>query len=475
MKKIKYLIIGIIVVIIIIAIVILAINLHNRNVDPEAYHQYNDESANTDEINQRIDYKQNLNKVNNPDEFFTIVSCVNQYLGAVNKTNITNIETEGNEELINSLKSSIYNILSQDYISSNNITQDNVYDHVDDISDTIFFIPLKMNGISTKDTDKTENFSTTDEGSTTRYVVYGIEEDINNNYLKDLYIIVNRDNINDTFSIEPVLNAQYTDINDITLNAEPMEIAQNDNNQITSVVANDEYVSKQYLDYYKKLALGRPDIAYNLLDEEYRNKRFGNLEAYEQYIEENRDDIKVIRLSQYMLNRDNNIKQYVCKDAYGKIYMFEEENPMEVSIQLDTYTIETDAFKEQYENGNEQTKAQMNIYKFMLMINNQDFQKAYELLDENFRNNYFRTVDDFIRYVRAECYKYNNMKITNFDITGNIYSCGVEITDATGGLFEDPTKGDGGSGYVYNWTFYVQLGEDRDFTISFDVDTSMLQ
>ena len=151
-----------------------------------------------------------------------------------------------NEELINSFKINIYNLLDQEYIEKNNVTQDNVYDYVDDINQTvIFFVPLKMKSIASENEE------------TTRYIVYGIEEDINNTYLGDLYIIVNRDNNNGTFSIEPILNGNYNSIDDISLESKVIQINKNENNTVSKVVASDEYVCRNYLDYYKKLILGR--------------------------------------------------------------------------------------------------------------------------------------------------------------------------------------------------------------------------
>ena len=467
MKKIKYLIIGIIVIIVIIITIIIAMDLYNRKENPEAY-QYYSENAISDETRKKINNRKVLNKVDSTDEFFTTVNCINQYLTSVVKSDATNTNENSTQEAKNGLQKVVYNMLSQNYIADNNITVNNVYNYFGNIDKNIaYFIPLKMNWITSEDA------TTMLDGRTTRYIVYGILEDINNNYLKDFYIIVNRDNTNNTFSVEPILNDENKDINDIQLSNEQMEISKNDNNQVTNVIGNDEYVSKQYLDYYKKLALGRPDIAYNLLDEEYRDARFGNLETYEQYINDNRDDVKVIQLSEYMVNRDSNISQYICKDTYGKIYIFEEENPMELSTQLDVYTIESDSYKKQYEEGNEQIKVQMNINKFILMINNQDFQKAYDLLDENFRNNYFPTIDDFKRYLNIEAYKYNNIEVTSFDVNGNTYVCGVSISDATGGSLEDSNKGQGGTGYIFDWIFYVQLGKGEEFNISFNVDTNI--
>lgn len=458
MKKFKYLLLVLIIIVVIVIIAIVVFLFQRKNeLDNTEAGQYT-EIANDIETQEIITNRLTLHEVDDIDDFFTVVNCVNQYLGAVNKANIENMGATENEELQNSIKLSIYNILSQEYIQNNGVTQDNVYDHVDDISETIFFVPLKMNVLNSQD------------DSTKRYVVYGIEENMENTYLKDLYIIININENNETFSVEPILDNQYQDINDIQIDNKAIDIPENDNNLLTEININDEYISQRYLDYYKKLALGRPDIIYDLMDEEYKEKRFGSLEAYEQYIQENINDVKVIQLKQYMVNRYDDYNEYVCRDAYGKLYIFDGRNPMDVSIKLDTYTINTDAFNQQYENGNEQTKVQMNINKFVLMINNQDYQAAYNVLDEDFKSNYFRTIDDFKNYVQLHAYKYNDIEANSFDVTGNVYSCGVTLTDLTGGLYVDESKGTGGSGYAFDWNFYVQLNEGTDFKLAFEVN-----
>ena len=54
-----------------------------------------------------------------------------------------------------------------------------------------------------------------------------------------------------------------------------------------------------------------------------------------------------------------------------------------------------------------------------------------------------------------------------------MYACGANLWDLTGGSYVDETKGTSG-GYVYEWTFFVQLGEDKNFTISFEVDNNVI-
>ena len=456
MENLKFLIFAIVLIIIIVGIILTFMLFDNKqNSDPND--DVNEVAQNQLENENTISNPLELHEVDNVNEFFEVVNCVNQYLGAVNKSTLENYGNANIDEIRKSVQTNIYNLLSQEYIETEKITENNVYDYVEDVQNTIFFIPLKMKVISNEDQ------------SINRYIVYGIEEDLENTYLKDLYIIVNTDKNHNTFSIEPMINETYHHIDEVKIDYKDIEILQNENNQIQKLNINDEYISQKYLDYYKKLALGRPDIVYELIDDTYKEKRFGSLEIYEQYIDENRDDIKVIQLSQYMVNRDNANEQYICRDEYGKIYIFEEYNPMQLSIQLDTYTIETDAFTEQYDNGNDQIKVQMNINKFILMLNNQDYEAAYQVLDDNFKSNYFNTLEEFENYVKTNMYKYNNVNFESFDVNGNVYSCTVTLTDLSGGKYVDETKGTGGSGYILSWDFVVQLKDNHEFAIAFEV------
>ena len=242
MRKVKYLIIGLIIVIIIVVISIVSAlsNKSNEDEKPESNH-YN-QIISDDATQQMISERSKLHEVDNVDDFFEVVNCINQYLGAVNKNILNDYSGNDASEMKKSMQVNIYNILSQEYVADNNITENNVFDYVDDIDSVVlFYIPLKMNVLESEDE------------STKRYVAYGIEEDIENNYIKDLYIIVNVDQNNRTFSIEPIIDKQYNDINEINIENKAIEITKNDNNQIAQTNINDEYVSQKYLDYYKKL------------------------------------------------------------------------------------------------------------------------------------------------------------------------------------------------------------------------------
>lgn len=444
----KKLLISIVIVVIIIICIIVCIILKN-NAKPKI------EESTYDQTIEEVE-KETVTEQEDRELIYNVEQCISSYLDIINVNNSSyymNDENGNSQKFVNE-DEKILNVLSTEYIAKNNITIDNLNNYIEKLDKDVFFIPLQTNYLK--------------NGYMYKYAVLGYITDFDYNIIKNIELIVNLDITNLTYSVEPV-DIESNDIKDIQLTNTLDSIEKNDDNVFRYISTNAEDDCKRFLDNYKKMALSNPEEAYNRLNEEYRNLRFGNLETYEKYIEENRDDMKVIQLNQYMVSDENGKTQYICKDKYGKVYVFEGENLMNLSIQLDTYTIETSSFKEQYEEGNEEVKVQMNINKFILMLNNQDYETAYNLLDDNFKNNYFNTLEEFINYIKVYMYKYNNLEIRSFDVNGNVYICDVALTDATNGKYVDETKGTGGAGYLLEWKFYVQLNGDRDFKISFEM------
>lgn len=444
----KKLLISIVIVIIVIICIIICILLRN-NEKPKIEESTYDQTI--EEIEKDTETEQESREI-----IYNVEQCISSYLDIINVNNSSYYMNDGNGNLQKFVNEDekILNVLSEEYIVKNNITIDNLNNYIEKLDKDVFFIPLQTKYLK--------------NGYMYKYAVLGYITDFDYNFIENIVLIVNLDITNLTYSIEP-LNVEINDIQDIELTNTLDSIEKNDDNVFIYISTNAEDDCKRFLDNYKKMALSNPEEAYNRLDEEYKNLRFGSLDEYKKYIEENRDDMKVIQLNQYMVNDEKGDTQYICKDKYGKIYIFEGDNLLDLSIKLDTYTIETTSFKEQYEEGNEEVKVQMNINKFIMMINNQDYKTAYNLLDDNFKKNYFDTLEEFINYVKVYMYKYNNLEIRSFDVNGNVYICDVGLTDATNGQYIDETKGTGGSGYLLEWTFYVQLTGDRDFKISFEM------
>ena len=55
---------------------------------------------------------------------------------------------------------------------------------------------------------------------------------------------------------------------------------------------------------------------------------------------------------------------------------------------LDSYTINTPRFLEEYQKSNEQEKVELTINKVFEALNNKDFKYIYGKLDENYKNAY---------------------------------------------------------------------------------------
>ena len=407
--------------------------------------------------------KEKVESVEDRERIYMVEQCISSYLDTININNSSYYmyDESGNQEKSVDENEIILNLLTKEYTSKNNITKNNIENYVDKLDKDVFFVPLQMKYIN--------------NGDIYQYAMIGYITDFDYNIIKEVGFKVNLDmsatktgDPDLSFTIEPI-NGEINNIDEVQLEIKLTSVEKNDYNIVQYITTNTEEDCKRYLDYYKKMALSNPEEAYNRLDEEYRNLRFGSLDAYKQYIEENKKDIQSIQISQYMTNTENGVKQNIAKDKYGKIYIFEGVDLFDLSIKLDTYTIETATFKEQYENGNEEVKVQMNINKFILMINNQDYKAAYNLLDDNFKNNYFNTLEEFIDYVKVYMYRYNNLELRNFNVNGNVYICDVTLTDATNGKYIDETKGTGGSGYLLERTFYIQLTGDKDFKISFEM------
>ncbi len=147
--------------------------------------------------------------------------------------------------------------------------------------------------------------------------------------------------------------------------------------------------------------------------------------------------------------------EYICLDQYGNYYIFTENAIMDYTVILDTYTIDLPEFTEKYDNGTEQQKVALNIDKFMQSINAKDYKYAYGCLADSFKNNYFKTQEEFENYARENFYESNTVGYNEFNTQGDVYTYSVILTDKNTG--EQKTK-----------TFIMRLGEGTNFEMSFN-------
>lgn len=396
-----------------------------------------------------VDYEnQETQKVTDFVKFYTVVNCVNTYIDVMNVNNARYYGTDENNNYAivvsnEDINKNIYNILSEQYINNKEITVENLKDKTETLEKKAIFVPLKMNVLIDNVVEK--------------YAVYGFLTDIEYNFIKEIYLYVNLDISNKTFSIEPIENKDIKSIEDIEIINNNKEIEKNDNNTVVEAKISTEYLCQKYMDYYKKMVLVSPKLAYEYLDNDYKEKRFGDYEGFKKYVQDNRDNILRTSLNEYLVDYYDEYSEYVCKDKYGNLYIFDEKGILDFTLKLDTYTITTDKFKETYEKSVDYKKVQMNIDKFFQMINRQDYKTAYSCLAQSYKDNYFKTQEEFEKYVKNNFYTYNKVSYEKYEQKGDkLYIFNIKLEDITG---ENAEKKD--------VKIIMQLNDDLDFEMSF--------
>ncbi len=442
MKKLK---IWIIVFSIIIVLLILSIIIIKNSQQIIT----NKEEKSPNDTGQVIEFS-NTNKkvVDNNIKFFTVKNCVQQYIDTINLNNDRYFGYDENNEYRKivsdeQVASYISVLLSNQYKEENGINESNLYDYINVVQEKLIFIPLKMNVIIQTNIEK--------------YIVYGIQITLDGNYDSDVYLVVNLDVTNSTFSIEPLGN-NYNNIDEIDIQNNNERIDQNTDNKYSDQKINNEYVARYYFTTYKQIILTRPDLIYDYLQEDYKLKRFETLENFERYVESNREEIAGLQIQKYLVNNYEDYTEFVCMDQYQNLYIFDETNPMEFTLKLDSYTVISDNFKETYDSSNEQQKVVMNIDKWIQMLNTRDYTNAYNVLDETFRNNNWASEEEFEQYMRELLPLHYDVEYTTYSSENSTYVQTINLTDITGGTDETITL-----------NIIMQLKDNYEFVMSFSV------
>ena len=427
MKKIKILIIG---------VILMIFNNKNNNI--------NENFANNVEVvsEKSEDNRSDITTTN----YYIIQKCISQYLGIINKNNPAYYRVNDNGENVkfvneDYIKGRIYDLLSENYINKNNITKNNVYSYVENITENVNFCMLDAKVI------KNDNIN--------QYIIYGFIESAENEFITNKYYIINLDENNNIFSVEPI-SKKYDNLNDISV--DNVKIEKNENNKIPTVKINSETQCKNYLTEFKRMMLSNQEVAYEYLDKDYREKRFGNLNQFKNYINKNKDELKSLSVSEYLVNVYDDYTEFVCKDKSGIIYIFDAETPLKYTVKLDTYTIISDKYKSEYDSAETQKKVQMNIDKWVQMLNNRDYSSAYNLLDETFRNNTFGSQEKFEKYMNENYSLQYSITYNEYKEENDISIMSITLKDILGK--NETTK---------DLKIIMQLNNNYDFVMSFEI------
>jgi len=111
-------------------------------------------------------------------------------------------------------------------------------------------------------------------------------------------------------------------------------------NEYVPVYVTEEDMIKKYLNDYKNNMLNDVEVAYNSLNKEYRDKRFGSLDKYKEYVN-NSISISTysMEVDKYSVSSMSGDKVFNIYDKSGNQYIIREKSIMNYEVYLDEYTV----------------------------------------------------------------------------------------------------------------------------------------
>ncbi|MEE1530753.1 MAG: hypothetical protein UGE22_01875 [Clostridia bacterium] len=357
------------------------------------------------------------------------------------------------EEYINYIvgerKEKLINIISNKYVQKENITIDNVLEKVKDanVQYSQNYKVIVNNMYVIKESINLESYLVD--------LTY-CNLDANKNY--EIKLIVQIDIENLTFCIMPYKYIQKLGYDKLklgdTCTIEHEKIEKNQYNIYKMTPISKNSTAERYFNIFLENLKYDMQKSYELLDTQYKQNKFKNINEYIQYVQNNKLQENAIK--SYNVYTYDDYNQYVCIDNQNRYYIFNEKGIMNFTVILDTYTIDLPEFTEKYTKASDEEKVLLNIQKCFTAINDKDYRYVYNKLDNTFKANNFKTLADFEKYINANFFEKNKISASNARKQSEVYLYDIKISNIDG--TSSITK-----------TFVMQLKENTDFVMSFGV------
>ena len=113
-----------------------------------------------------------------------------------------------------------------------------------------------------------------------------------------------------------------------------------DVNQYVPIYINESDVVKKYFNDYKNSMINNVNEAYDMLNKDYREKKFGSLDSYQEYIDNMKSvSLLSMELDRYSVTKKGCVKIFKVYDKSGNIYIIKENSIMDYEIYLDNNTV----------------------------------------------------------------------------------------------------------------------------------------
>lgn len=443
MEKLKKIIlISIIVIVLVILLTVGIIYLKRGEV------VYNiDEVGTADEELDEI--KTELRNVSERNDYYAVKSCVDKFYIYYNELfengefneEIEDVDVQGYNR--DDYKNAMCNMLDKEYLLYKGINANNIDNKLEKIN----IAEVNINDMYVS--QRTSNMYV--------YIVNGRLRDEETDEISDFLLMIKIDTLNRTFTVflQDYINEKYEKISlgdTLDINVEE-NIQENDDNMYDYTIIDDETYVNDLLSKYKSEMLYDWETAYKHLDEEYREKRFGNINNFKEYSEKTIVKNVRMKLNKYNSYKYDDYVQWVCIDQYGNYYIFNEKSIMNYNMILDTYTIDLKQFTEKYNTATDQIKVGMNVEKILNAIKEDDYNYVYSKLDETYKRNNFSNINDFYNFIENTFYS-ENISYDQFKNLGGVYTYKLVIEG------EEPKT----------TTIIMKLLDNLDYVISFEIN-----
>lgn len=407
-KTTKIIIAMLAVIILIIIIIIILLNLNKTNI----------ENKQKEEDNPETSVFTDVEEITNKDLFFQIEKNIKTYFGYLEGNNISAIKAISSQNPV-----ALINKSSSDFKAIS------IY-----ALDKISYITAYVQGI------------TRNEGTENTY-----------------YMIINIDYINATYEIINSSKEEFENAkNNIILSRyrEDIVISNNQYNTYNQKAITDFEILQYYFEDYKYKAIYQPKEAFSLLDSKYRQGKFDDhIERYIKYINDNMDRLKDANIVRHSIIKNGQYGTYAIYDIYNNYYKIIETGINKYTIILDNYTVEDEEILKAYNNLSAKEKVHTNIDKIIKLINEKGYTQVYQYLNTNFRQTYFKTEQDFEKYIKGKFFDNNIVGAIQLKEEGEVYVVRVPYKESLSTAAEEREI-----------TINMRLGEGTNFEISFNVN-----
>lgn len=293
--------------------------------------------------------------------------------------------------------------------------------------------------------------------SEARYWIKGeISTDLNN-----YYIMLDYDFNNNTYRLQQISIDEYNTeikIEHNESNTKYIAIEKGQYNEYREVGMDETYsLISGYVEQYKSYLKNDLKRAYEILDDEYKEKKFNNsYDKFVLFIDGIKDEIELKTLDGYSKNEEEVSTEYEANLDGEDVWVFRSSELGKYTILLDNYTIKTQDFIDKYNELSATNKVGTNIDKIFKMLNNKEYEQIYDCLSEAYKANNFETYTKFENYIKEKFFNYNYIGEIKVQEEQQYYIANVKYSNGNGSAAE-----------YRKISIIMRLDDDAEFTIAF--------